>query len=352
MPRKRTNEPEPEVIVLEEEPDTRDIDSILAEVGDTGSYIAIKRRNPTTKEEDYVGRYELPVDGLLERVKEEHGGGKYSGRICGKGGVYRKYITFSIDSRFRPTVVTPPTLLGATSAPPSDSGLGEVKELLKQLIALQMAPKHDPLEVGLRIAEAMRNGSSVSPVPVSSAPSITEAFAILKQGIEMGQTMSGGEGLGYLPVVEKLGGPLVEALKALANRPNAMIQKVENGGKPLMAPKPQTPEQYIQAYLPQIISLALSKKDPTLYAEVILDQVPESALDFLLDTVSRSDVIPYLTTLHPGVKEHEAWFLEFVKALKENLTPEDATLHEDIPSVEVPYIHDDPQNRVTGDSDE
>jgi hypothetical protein len=348
MPRKRTNEPEPEVIVLEEEPDTRDIDSILAEVGDTGSYIAIKRRNPTTKEEDYVGRYELPVDGLLERVKEEHGGGKYSGRICGKGGVYRKYITFSIDSRFRPTVVTPPTLLGATSAPPSDSGLGEVKDLLKQLIALQMSPKHDPFEVFVKAAELFRNAPSVAPMPVSSAPSITEAFAILKQGIEMGQTMSGGEGLGYLPVVERLGGPLVEALKALADRPKAIMQKVENGGKPLTAPKPQTPEQYIQAYLPQIISLALSKKDPTLYAEVILDQVPESALDFLFETVSRPDVVPYLTTLHPGVKEHEAWFLEFAKSIKENLTPEETTKVEETPVGDFPYVHDDPQDDGTG----
>jgi hypothetical protein len=230
---------------------------------------------------------------------------------------------------------------GATSAPPSDSGLGEVKDLLKQLIALQMSPKHDPFEVFVKAAELFRNNAPVAPVPVSSAPSITEAFAILKQGIEMGQTMSGGEGLGYLPVIEKLGGPLVEMLgKLSAPKQNPVGAKVnQNGGKALMPPKPNTPEQYLQSYLPQIISLALSKKDPSLYADVVLDQVPESALDFLFETVSRADVVPYLTTLHPGVKEHEAWFLEFANAIKEALTPEETSevSHE-------PEVFDDPQH--------
>lgn len=330
MPRKKVNEEIPEPIqVVNMAEDDSDVESLLTEVGSASKYVAIKRQHPTTKEWEYVARYDLPIDNLMDRVKEEHGGGKYTGRICHQGGDYIKGLTFSIDSRFRPAPVTTPPVIGVASATPPSEGLSEVKELLKQLIALQMTPKHDPLEVGLRIAEAMRRGPSDIPLApvVSSIPPWSEMFSIFKQGMEMGATAGGGEGLGYLPVIEKLGGPLVEILGKVANKSNPTVAKV-NGGTPLPKPTPTTPDQYISKYLPQIISLALSKKDPTLYADVILDQIPESQYDYLYGVVTRPDVIPFLTTLHPGVKEHEAWFLELTKAIREALTPES----EEIPS--------------------
>lgn len=331
MPRK-TIKPETEVEFVPME--DADVEAVLEQVGSTSKYIALTRRNPTTKDHDYVGRYDLPIDNLLDHVKEDHGGGKYTGRICGQGGAYLKGVTFSIDSRFRPTMVPPPTLAVASATPPS-SDLGEIRSMLKELIAFQIqmmnTPKHDPLDVGLRIAEAMRGGAPVS-TPSPPPTSFAEMFSIFKQGMELGQAASGGEGMGYLPVIEKLGGPLVEALGKMASRPNPTVTKA-HGGPALKSPTPQTPDQYLASYLPQIISLALSKKDPILYADVVLDQVPEAQYDYLYGVVSRSDVIPYLSSLHPGVKEHEAWFLEFTKTIKESLTPEvEKTEPRDIPS--------------------
>jgi hypothetical protein len=51
------------------------------------------------------------------------------------------------------------------------------------------------------------------------------------------------------------------------------------------------------------------------------------------------------------VKEHEAWFLEFAKAIKENLTPDEPKI-EETPVGDFPYVHDDPQDRVNGDVNE
>jgi len=196
--------------------------------------------------------------------------------------------------------------------------------MLKEFIAFQMqmmnaSPKHDPLEVGLRIAEAMRGNQPIAPVfPPSSTPPWSEMFSIFKQGMEMGATASGGEGLGYLPVIEKLGGPLVEMLgKMTATKTNPTVAKAQNGVRDMPKPIPTNPEQYLTAYLPQLIGLAVKKKGPGFYADFVLDQVPESAHDFLMETASRPDVIAYLSSLHSGVKEHEAWFLEFVKGIRD-----------------------------------
>ena len=106
----------------------------------------------------------------------------------------------------------------------------------------------------------------------------------------------------------------------------------------MVKPTPTNPEQYVTAYLPQLIKLAVQKKDPSFYADVVLDQVPESAHSFLVETASRPDVMAYLTSLHPGVKEHEAWFLEFVKGIREAYEEEPTSLDpepSEIPSFEV-----------------
>ncbi len=124
--------------------------------------------------------------------------------------------------------------------------------------------------------------------------------------------------------------------KMTASKPNPTVVKAQNGVEKMPKPTPTNPEQYLTAYLPQIVGLAAKKKDPSFYADFVLDQVPESAHGFLLEVASRPDVIPYLSTLHPGVKEHEAWFLEFVKSIKEAYEPEAEELPEafgDVPSV-------------------
>ena len=334
-----------------QEPDA-DVGRILAEIGDSGKYVSIKRMNAITKAWEYVTKYDLSefedFSFFLDRVKEDHGGGRYQARIYGDKGQgkieYLRFATFDIDGRFRPAVVPPPTPPSAAVLPSSD--LSEIKQalaLLAQAISNMVnTPRHDPLDVGLRIAEAMTK--NVQPALVSPPQSnMAEMFSIFKQGLELGQTASGGEGLGYLPVIEKLGGPLVNLLEKVAARPNPVIEKTkQNGGATLSAPKPQTPEQYLQAYLPQILGLAAEQKNPALYAELVLDRTPESQYDFLYGVATRPDVIPYLTTLHPGVKEHESWFLEFAKAIKEELEPE----AEEKPITPELEIHDDPQAAI------
>lgn len=352
MPKATTKSPIPEVhpevtkFLLEhggESAEDSDVSKVLMDLGSTATYISLKRQNERTKEWEYVTKYsveELAESGdLQERVKDEHGGGKYRGRIYLEDRSVRT-VTFSIDPRFKPQVVLPPTPSGVSGVPPAE-GLGEIKLLLQQLITLQLnggsKPTLDPMDMMKSMSEVMRNLQPSAPVaPASAGSGFSEAFSIFKQGVEMGQAASGGEGLGYLPVIEKLAPPVVEALNRLtASRApvqHPVVAKVEqsNGGQPLKVPTPSTPEQYVQSYLPRILGLAAAKRDPQLYADLVLDQVPVEARDSVygyLDALSnRPDAIVYLSSLHPGVKEHEAWFAEFLTAIRETFAEE--TAHE------------------------
>lgn len=314
------------------ESEDEDVSRVVSEIGSNGKYIALNRMNGTTKKWEYVTKYnlaELEESELQERIKDEHGGGTYRARIYGELG-FLKQVTFSIDQRFKPVSLLPPSapIVSGPGGPASD-GLGEIKGLLEKMIMLQMqalqAPKHDPFEVFVKAAEIFR---PMNPAPVSASPqSFSEMFSVFKHGMEVGQAASGnGDGLGYLPVIEKLGGPLLEAINTMRSTPKAdpkpsVVERVNKGGTTLVSPTPTTPEQVLQKYLPQFIALAKADKDPALYAELALDQIPESSYDYLYGVVTRPDMTQYLSGLHPGVKECEAWFLAFGAAIRESLSP-------------------------------
>ena len=297
-----------------------DVEKILQEVGDDAKYVSLSRYSNDLKKYAYVDK--IPRDEFdLEEVKLDYGGGKYRGRIYGETGFLRQ-VSFSIDPRFLPRAVPPPTANGGGTAP---SEFGEIKDLLRQLLLSQQTPRHDPMDMAIRLAEVLRGGTAPAPAP---APSVgfSEMFSIFKEGMSLGQAAQGGDS--YLPVIERLGGPLIETLKTMATKPKETVARANNGVRDMMPPKPLTPEDLLKQYLPQLIGLAASKKDPALYAEFVLDQVPESAYDFLAQTSSRPDVIFYLAGLNGDVKNHEAWFLDFTSAIQDLLT-EDATDAED-----------------------
>lgn len=319
MPRRKLEIPEeePKVIEVPSSDDDTDLERVLSEVGTSARYIALSRFDSQAKKWAYVEKISIE-DFDLESVKTEYGGGNYRGRVYGESG-YIRHISFVIDSRFMPRPVLPPTVALSNSNPPAE-GLGEIKELLKTLVAMQLQPRENPMDMAIRLAEVLRGSASVA-APVAPL-GFSEMFSIFKEGMSIGQSASGGEA-SYLPVIEKVGLPLVEAIKSFSkNPPSQPIVHKANGGPPLNAPTPQTPEQYLQSSLPKIVALAAAKKDPHLYADVVLDQLPESAYEYLFSTAQRSDVIAFLSSLHPGVKEHEAWFLEFTEAIKEALSPE------------------------------
>lgn len=322
MPRRKLEIPEDESKVIEVAPsseDDTDLERVLSEVGTSAKYIALSRFDSQAKKWAYVEKISIE-DFDLESVKTEYGGGNYRGRVYGESG-YIRHISFVIDSRFMPRPVLPPTAALSNSNPPAE-GLGEIKDLLKTLVAMQLQPRTDPMDMAIRLAEVLR-GSGASVVAPATPMGFSEMFSIFKEGMSLGQAASGGEA-SYLPVIEKVGLPLVEAIKSFSkNPPSQPILNKVNGGPPLNAPTPQTPEQYLQSSLPKIVALASAKKDPHLYADVVLDQLPESAYDYLFSVSQRPDCVSFLSSLNPGVKEHEAWFLEFVSAIKDALTPEE-----------------------------
>jgi len=75
-----------------------------------------------------------------------------------------------------------------------------------------------------------------------------------------------------------------------------------------------------------LVKQATEQKDPLLYAEVTLDQIPEAYYVKLYDLIEQSNFMDKFAEIEPAVLGHEAWFIDLrnglLAALSDDETPE------------------------------
>lgn len=69
-----------------------------------------------------------------------------------------------------------------------------------------------------------------------------------------------------------------------------------------------------------LIGRAAAGADPGLYADLVIDNVPESMLRHVL----AGDVVAQLSQIDPRVAQHAQWFRDLGAMLSEALRPDDA----------------------------
>lgn len=75
-------------------------------------------------------------------------------------------------------------------------------------------------------------------------------------------------------------------------------------------------------YLGFLVGKAQGGADASLYAELVLDNVPDPQLTPLL---ARGDqLIDHLIEIHPPVAQHREWFVKLIQEINDLLEPEDS----------------------------
>jgi hypothetical protein len=74
-------------------------------------------------------------------------------------------------------------------------------------------------------------------------------------------------------------------------------------------------------YLGFLVGKAQGGADASLYAELVLDNVPDPQLTPLL---ARGDqLIDHLIEIHPPVAQHREWFVKLIQEINDLLAPDD-----------------------------
>ena len=268
----------------------------------------------------------LPTDfPISDRIRDTYGSGDYEVWMMRKN---------RIAARTSKAIEAPPDWKAPTSeVPPTNESaaiVASIEKLGDLFLKMQSnnpalpapapaGPVFDPIAMQQGMLAVMLQAKQLfGPAEKDSGAPAMEAFI---KGVEIAKDISGGGSeTNLLDVVLKMAEPdgvfgqLTKLAKEQQNAITSPPDLVGADGKPL--PKAieggPTPEQrqaqtemFLKAQLGMLVSQAAAGKDPALYAELILDNLP---IDAVQKFVGAPDAIQKLQTINPNVAHHAEWF--------------------------------------------
>ena len=172
-----------------------------------------------------------------------------------------------------------------------------------------VAPAVDPIGMQNAMLNNMLIMKQVLGGGAESGSTVEKALDMFRQGMQMGKELN------PAAVTSDSSDVLMEALKTIgpvlaqaAAQPQAQAQAPQLP-QPVIVPQPVTEEQNMfntkRMYLNLACQKAAQNADPMLYADLILDNLPESEI---LAFLSAPDPLTELARIEPNVMQHREWF--------------------------------------------
>lgn len=300
----------------------------------------------------YVGEM-TPAEFTMERIKQSFGPGTYKVRCMGPRGFVKGGGTVRIAASATPTQATTPldayfammqqidekqsarmlqyaqifgpvlvAVLGRNSGPdlsqllpalrgPSLADITATLSNLKQLSGAESTPV-DQFVKALTVAKELTTGSTgetnwldvVREVLGAAKPALQDVIT----GIAKSQALSTGVVQGAVGSTAPL---LTQSNPAVALSPvtSDSSPTISTEGAPMFGQLQLM--QWLRGELDKLIIHAQKDHDPELYAEVLLDSIPDGvSIEMLLPYLGRSDWWQVLSSFHPNVAPYFGWFLK------------------------------------------
>lgn len=282
---------------------------------------------------------ELPI---TDRIIEEYGPGRYEIRVYMNGKV-KRILKFNVAERLKkPLSYSKPQeggdlkdLLGAMMEnqrqmfeqmqsimkPPQVAPVDPMQSMFQQLQMMKMMKEimgdsspanqmglHDVVSLAKEFAELGGGGTEKGSADVLYKM-VETAFPLLIEGAKNSPQNKAPHfpGMAGAPSV-----PMNFPLQPGAMRPPAMP------GAPTIGPQPkqgENPAMFLRAVvarkLPELIDKAKNNKSPELYAEVVLDSVPDAFFQQYCGFVAKENALDMLIEINPEVAVYKEWFEKF-----------------------------------------
>lgn len=315
-----------------------DLDALLAELPAAAASITLSRRNDKNPTQwDYCTK--IPVNEFdLEAVKREFGGGIYRGQVKQGTGQMVRQFTFSIESRFVPQAFQQPAAgPGAQAIALQEEAMENRKLFRDLLLALAARPAGgNDLDTAIKLATLLKGDST------SGGATVRDLLAMFQQGMQLGADRQ--------PLSDSFGGVVSAAsplLNAIAKNLEAQVEerrRVLGGGAPVRESSVQGPLSpaggpprtesgpvsgpyswlgKVQPYFAQLVNLAKLDKDPELYADVVLDQLPDEFVAELEEAAKDPAFVQEVLSRVSEARMYRGWFEAFLTRLRAQLLDED-----------------------------
>lgn len=200
-----------------------------------------------------------------------------------------------------------------------------------------------PLELMKVIQEAQDRGEArilkilelTKPERVEQSPDMTkQIFDLAEKVVGMSSQMGGGGEVSPLisalamfkdPILK-----IVDTIHTAVNRPSVPppVHNIQTAQpvQQVQQVQPNPPQQeadvitlMLRNYLPMFIQAAATGADPVTYADMILDQIPESQYPLLSAWINKPDCLEGLVAFNPAIRYQQAWWVALRQAIIEGL---------------------------------
>lgn len=274
---------------------------------------------------------ELPI---IDKLRDNYGSGLYRARVYRNGKLYRA-LDYAIEA---PKFPEPPkqdtnkdiaAIINAMMQA-QERQFNKLQEILLSR-ASAPAPTFDPVQMLASMTQIMlQMRQLVEPKNDNSQ------IEMLLKGIEIAKDVVGGNNeTSFLDLARDLiKSPLLaKAVEATAHPPipPSVPSHVQAVPKPSVNPvstnsvNPATPKEskesvMIKYYVGMLIDRAQRGSDPALYADFILDNVPE---EIIRQYLARENLIEEIQKIDPRAAQHKEWLIALRDYLIEGLTDEE-----------------------------
>jgi hypothetical protein len=280
----------------------------------------------------YLGVMALTPD-LYDDTMQAWGGGKYRGRIF-RGSEYQTSIQFQISGEARPR--DSHTFTGERpEQSPLEKQVAALADQVGQLVKQQQQqPQTSAVDQVVAIAKALRE---VAP-PAAAATDPVAMFTMFDKMLDLRGRIAEETGdrpadNGITTIVREGIQPMISLVREhmaneKTNQRRAAPGAAAAAAGSVRSSTPSTdPIISLANRIPTmgrafLAGLARGKKDPQLYAEMVLDQIPESDYQALPQLLLLPDFTTRMLAAVPEWQEFPVWFTELFRAMYESLTQE------------------------------
>lgn len=259
---------------------------------------------------------DLPI---MERLRDEYDGGKFHIQIYRNKKRYKRLqvtVEASKKAAVAQLVKNDMAELMKEMGRQQQENFNMLKDTVLQMVGKPTTPQPSQIEMMTGMMMMFKSMKDFVSPQIQQAPAFNpeKMFDMFLKGMEMGRD-SGGSETGLMDIAKELiKSPLLGSLAhAVQNppqlpppKPQVSIPAINPTVQPAKGPV-MLKEGLIKHYLNMLVGKAEKDSDPILYAEFILDNVPQSMVE---ENIARDDLIEYASSIDPRVKQHEKWFIE------------------------------------------
>lgn len=310
------------------------IERLYAMLGSSDSTlkIALYRALPNSRKQAYLCAIDAE-EFSLDEIKRRFGGGDFVVKGYDERSKLRINQTVTIEGDPVALVPALPQMTASPATAPLDMGamlqlMHENNKALLSGLSQILQPPPQPSR-----ADFLAEMAQMRSIFVSDAPRENGIDGIMK-GIELARSITpkegGTDGMDVLLEAVKSLAPVITTAMTKNERPpqrtapahpqqiaaqpvNSILTQAQPAPVPVSVLPEADDNMMLKFYLGILVGYAEQDRDTSLYAEVVMDNVPEEKLQELL---AMPDPVAHLGAIHPDVLAHRDWFQSLINETK------------------------------------